>query len=428
MYDVVIIGAGYSGLSAAALLSEQGKRVLLLERADRLGGRGTYYEENGFICEYGQHSCRLADDGIAAQVFKRLGRPLRFADTRGHKSYLYFKGKLYPRPEGPIDFLLTRLMPFKARLDFMRFYTRLLRQDPDDWYDKTLLELYRAGGHNPDVERFLPFLGFTVMVPDASLVSAGEVIQFLKRAVKARVKQGEPVGGAKQIIDTLRDAILDRGGEIHLSETASSILVEQRTAISVRTRLADYPARDVVVAMPLFRLFRLIEEDLFDPQFVAYVKNIRFSSGLSMDFVSDEPLTDIKGSLLGVDVPLWVKFQSNIDPEAAPPGKHLTTWGMLFEPGAELTSDTVDKAEARIKGIMEEVFPGARAKITHERKLVVPVLNGNMLIPSQSYQHRPGIASKDVAHLYFIGDTTQGEGCSGDVAFSSAIKLAELLR
>jgi phytoene dehydrogenase-like protein len=353
---------------------------------------------------------------------------LRFADTRSHKSYLYFEGKLYPRPEGPIDFLSTRLMPFKARLDFLRFYARLLRQDPDDWYDKTLLELYHTGGHNPDVERFLPFLGFTVMVADAALVSAGEVIQFLKRAKKARVKQGEPVGGARQIVDTLRDAILDRGREIHLSETALSILVERRTAIGVRTRLADYPARNVVVAMPLFRLFQIIDEAVFDPQFVAYVKSIRFSSGLTIDFVSDEPLTDIKGTLLGVDVPLWVKFQSNIDPESAPRGKHITSWGMLFEPGAEPTPDAVNKTEARIKGIMEEVFPDALAKITYERKLVVPVLNGNMLIPSQSYRHRPGIASKDVAHLYFIGDTTQGKGCSGDIAFSSAIKLAELLK
>ena len=68
-----------------------------------------------------------------------------------------------------------------------------------------------------------------------------------------------------------------------------------------------------------------------------------------------------------------------------------------------------------------------RGKVVRERKLFVPVLNGNMLMTRQSYPHRPDIASKDISRLYFVGDTTRGEGCSGDIAFSSALKLSETL-
>jgi len=39
MYDVIIIGGGAAGLMAAKLLSEAGKKNLLLEARDRLGGR-----------------------------------------------------------------------------------------------------------------------------------------------------------------------------------------------------------------------------------------------------------------------------------------------------------------------------------------------------------------------------------------------------
>lgn len=42
IYDVVVIGAGFSGLVAARDLSEQGHHVLVLEGRDRLGGRTWY--------------------------------------------------------------------------------------------------------------------------------------------------------------------------------------------------------------------------------------------------------------------------------------------------------------------------------------------------------------------------------------------------
>lgn len=427
MYDVVIIGAGFAGLSAAALLGKQGRKVLVIERAGRLGGRGTYYEKDGILWEYGQHSFRLGPDGYAAKVFNRLGIQIEFVDSRTHRACLYFDGKLYPRPEGPLQFLTTRLLPFGARVDFLRFYVELLRQDPNRWYDTTLLDFYRLHHRNADVVSFLRFVGLTTMVPDPARASAGEVIHFLKRAQRAKVKQGEPKGGTRQLIEKLERAILDTSGTIHCSESALEIMIDGKCAVGVKTPHAEYRCGSVVHAVPLSKLFHLIHEDVFNPGFVAYIKSIQSSTGLNIDFVTNRPLAEDMGSILGVDVPIWVKFPTNFDPQVAPKGLHISTWGILFPFDSPVTPQVAHDAENRIDRVLAEVFPGARDHIVEKRRMVIPVINGNVLMPRHSYPHRPAIASTDVRNLFFVGDTTQGEGCSSDIAFSSALRLAELL-
>jgi monoamine oxidase len=54
-YDVVVIGAGFAGLVAARDLTEQGKRVLIVEARDRIGGRTWYrpFADTGFSIELG---------------------------------------------------------------------------------------------------------------------------------------------------------------------------------------------------------------------------------------------------------------------------------------------------------------------------------------------------------------------------------------
>jgi monoamine oxidase len=55
MYDAVVIGAGFAGLTAARDLAADGKRVLIVEARDRIGGRAWYrpFADTDFSIELG---------------------------------------------------------------------------------------------------------------------------------------------------------------------------------------------------------------------------------------------------------------------------------------------------------------------------------------------------------------------------------------
>ncbi len=48
MKDIVIVGAGYGGLTAAALLAKEGHNVTVIEKNEQPGGKASLLEKEGF--------------------------------------------------------------------------------------------------------------------------------------------------------------------------------------------------------------------------------------------------------------------------------------------------------------------------------------------------------------------------------------------
>ena len=74
-FDVVVIGAGAAGLTAGALLAKNGKKVLVLDKAPYLGGRGMAVPDEGFKLNLGGHLLEDSGSGIT-KVFEHLGKHL----------------------------------------------------------------------------------------------------------------------------------------------------------------------------------------------------------------------------------------------------------------------------------------------------------------------------------------------------------------
>lgn len=56
--DVIVIGSGIGGLTAAATVAKAGRIVLLLEQNDQAGGCCHTYVEKGFEFDVGKRTCQ----------------------------------------------------------------------------------------------------------------------------------------------------------------------------------------------------------------------------------------------------------------------------------------------------------------------------------------------------------------------------------
>ena len=98
-HDVIIIGAGFAGLSAASVLAERGLRVVVLEARKRVGGRATSFRDGvtGELVDNGQHvlfGCYhetrrfLSRIGASDSLRVQPQLDVTSVDTAGHRTRL----------------------------------------------------------------------------------------------------------------------------------------------------------------------------------------------------------------------------------------------------------------------------------------------------------------------------------------------------
>lgn len=76
MYDLIVIGAGFSGSTVARILAEKGKDVLVLEERDIGGNAYDYYDGKNLVHKYGPHIFHTNDE----EVFSFINRFCKLND------------------------------------------------------------------------------------------------------------------------------------------------------------------------------------------------------------------------------------------------------------------------------------------------------------------------------------------------------------
>ena len=180
--DIVIIGGGIAGLTAATFLARAGKSVTILERYSESGGRARTSLSNGFYLNQGPHAVYPAGPGV--QILKELGINYTGKSVTTDGYYVLKQGQKYPMPIGLSRLFTTRLLKgLQSKIEAIRFFATLNRIDPgkiqnisfQNWIDQKI--------HNSDVKALVKMgARIATFANDAEIQSAGSTLSQLQIA------------------------------------------------------------------------------------------------------------------------------------------------------------------------------------------------------------------------------------------------------
>ena len=282
--DVVVIGAGFAGLSAAVRLAEAGLSVVVAEEAPRLGGRATAFtdRESGERVDNGQHvlfGCyretyrflrRLGTDGLAP-LQPRLN--IAFASTGGQSAQL-----VCPPWRPPWHLMGAVLswsaLPVRDRLGALRLagLLREVRRDGAEAVaarvprDQTVSAWLRARGQRTGLCEWLwDPLALAALNQSPEVAAAGPFVRVLGELFGPRLEDSA-VGLSKVPLDELyaepaRRYIEERGGHVAVRAPARIRLDADGSISHVAVGDLLVETRAVISAVPWHALARVWEGD-----------------------------------------------------------------------------------------------------------------------------------------------------------------------
>lgn len=132
-YDVVIIGGGITGLTAAFRLQRGGKSVLVVEKTDRVGGQIRSHSESGFTFESGPNTSVLSNPEIV-ELFEDLSPEVELQTANpAAQRRLIWKGRgFHPLPSGLLSAITTPLFTLSDKFRVLGEPFRRKGDDPNE--------------------------------------------------------------------------------------------------------------------------------------------------------------------------------------------------------------------------------------------------------------------------------------------------------
>ena len=221
--QIVVVGAGISGLACAYRLHQLGHSVTVLERSQRAGGVIDTLHQSGFQLEMGPQSFLSSDRLLAVVRELGLEGELQQADRRAAR-YILLKGKLVRAPMAPPALLGTPLVSLGTKL---RLLIEPFRRTipPED--DESIAAFVRRKFGGDLLDNMVGPLVSGIYAGDPERLSLRAAFPFvyqwekdygsvLKGAMKSAPPKGKPrptlcsfTGGVVELIEALRSRLGD---------------------------------------------------------------------------------------------------------------------------------------------------------------------------------------------------------------------------
>jgi phytoene dehydrogenase-like protein len=314
--DVLVVGAGLSGLSCARLLRQAGRDVHVLDAGDAVGGRVRTDAVDGFLLDRGFQVILTAYPELRAQV------DLDALDLRAFEpgsmvwtgDRLEVLGDPFRAPGRALSSLMAGSGSFadKARVASLR--RRVLSEPLDSMLGRpdrsTQAELEALGFSGRFIDRFFrPFLGGVFLERD--LETSSNLFHYYFRCF-AEGDAALPAGGMQKLPEAL-------AGSLEGAVTLGARAVEVSARHVVVEGGARVEARQVVVAVDAHAASHLLPSDAPGADFKATVTSYFASEQAPVE----ERLLVLDGE--GTGPVNHMAVVSNVAPAYAPDGMHLVS-------------------------------------------------------------------------------------------------------
>ncbi|SES15449.1 hydroxysqualene dehydroxylase [Salipaludibacillus aurantiacus] len=301
--DVIIIGGGLAGLTAALNLCEKGYRVLLLEKRGRTGGRCSTWKDKGMTVQSGFHRY-FSNYSEMKKVMRQVGVNIEDFILWQNKMDILIPDKKETAVFGiapissPLAFLQgiignSHVLSRQDKYSVLRFIFSGIK---DFMVNSRNLENESVQGY-AERHKITPNAYSTLISPSTYCLfflppeefSAKAYFDFFVPALFARM--GTYKGSLKEVVsDPLTEGIKSRGGKIKLSSCAERLIIKDNQVKGIKLNSGDIlTASHFILATPLREAQPLLRESVGSHPWFAPMINMPTTSGLSIEIDLNEP-------------------------------------------------------------------------------------------------------------------------------------------
>ncbi|HEX3770351.1 MAG TPA: FAD-dependent oxidoreductase [Polyangiaceae bacterium] len=416
MNDVIIVGGGLAGLTAATLCARRGLSAVLLERAGALGGRAQTTLERGHAHNLGGHA--LYRGGAIEAALRELGVPFTGAPPPTGGLLAMARGQLHRFPAGPFSMLATDLLGFKAKIEAARAFRALVKVDAAALRDVPWGAWLAEAAPREEVRHALEAIGRVATYANApSRMSAGATIAQIRRAMSPGVLYLD--GGWQTLVDGLEKAARGAGVRIVRDATVSSMVHgEPNDAAPARHEAVLKSGERVAGRAVVLATGPQTARSLAGPGAAPFSAGLLPSHAACLDVGLASLPRPERLVVFGLDRATYFSVHS----ASARLAERGATIHLMKYLDPEEGGDGAAAAERELEDLADRVQPGWRA-VTVTRRFLPNLVSSNATVLAGA--RRPAVDAAGVAGVYLAGDWVGETGMLGDTVMASARAAAE---